>query len=46
MVRMTGMAFEWIGATTALASVVREPNSLWVPERPHDVNGGRRGILS
>ena len=24
MVRMTGMAFEWIGATTALASVVRE----------------------
>jgi hypothetical protein len=46
MVRMTGMAFEWIGATTALASVVRESNSLWVPERPHDVNGGRRGILS
>ena len=42
---MTGMAFGWIGATTALASVVREPTA-YGSERPHDVNGGSRGIRS
>jgi hypothetical protein len=28
---MTGMAFGWMGATTALASVVRKPNSSCSP---------------
>src|SRR5208337_2281457 len=31
VVRMTGMAFGWIGATMALASVVRKPNSSCLP---------------
>ena len=30
-VRMTGMAFGWIGATIALASVVRKPKSSYSP---------------
>jgi len=31
VVRMTGMALGWIGATIALASVVRKPNSSCTP---------------
>ena len=31
VVRMTGIAFGWMGATTAFASVVRKPNNLCWP---------------
>ena len=31
VVRMTGIAFGWIGATTAFASVVRKPNNSCCP---------------
>ena len=45
VVRITGIAFGWIGATIALASVVRNPNSSCCPStgalRPSDAAPGR-----
>jgi hypothetical protein len=46
VVRMTGMALGWIGATTPFASVVRKPNNSCCPSTgaPFDPRTPRQGV--